>query len=245
MPSRIEDASGRIVWWASPIHSYGLVEVDATSEIAFHLRFPGHYQDVDTGLFYNRFRYYDPTLGRYLQSDPLGTAGGTNLYAYVPNPLVHVDVLGLNGDHLTPNTEASHTFDTEKVPGNQSAQMKGGSDEVPNGVKNAPIHSKYPDGTIVYEGQQPGKVRGPDPGAKGAPHTQLQWDTTNNRIYKAREYGENDIPIRDIDFTHPTFPNGKLRPDHHAPEQHRYVPNVPGKPKAGFKRGTGEPLVMP
>src|SRR5262249_54133098 len=61
----------------------------------YALRFPGHYLDEETGLFYNRFRYYSPRVGRYLQSDPIGQSGGTNLYAYPANPLVDVDVLGL------------------------------------------------------------------------------------------------------------------------------------------------------
>lgn len=95
VPCRVEDASGRVVWWAERIDPYGHVEVGAGSELDLSLRWPGHCLDSGTGLFYNRFRYYDPVLGRYLQSDPLGLAGGLNLYAYAPNPLVQVDVLGL------------------------------------------------------------------------------------------------------------------------------------------------------
>jgi len=85
-----------------------------------------------------------------------------------------------------------------------------------------------------------GNISGPDPQATG-PHTVLQWD--GDRIYQAREYGKNGVPIRDIDFTHPTFPNGKLRPDHTAPEQHPWTPNDPNSPKAGYQRAkTGKPL---
>jgi hypothetical protein len=107
------------------------------------------------------------------------------------------------------------------------------------------IHSRYPDGTPVYDGQQPGRTKGPDPAANGAPHTRLQWDNVNARPYKAREYGPRGIPVRDIDFTTPTFPNGTPRPGHQAPEQHRWIPNDPGNPAAGHKRGPGEPLAMP
>ncbi|NMO19480.1 hypothetical protein HPC49_27420 [Pyxidicoccus fallax] len=95
VPCRVEDDSGRVVWWATRIEPYGHTEVSADSEVELALRLPGHYHDVETGLFYNRFRYYDPALGRYLQSDPLGLAGGLNLYAYPSNPLVHFDALGL------------------------------------------------------------------------------------------------------------------------------------------------------
>ncbi|HHW3172682.1 TPA: RHS repeat-associated core domain-containing protein, partial [Proteus mirabilis] len=48
-----------------------------------------------TGLHYNTFRYYAPDLGRFTQQDPIGLAGGINLYAYAPNPLSYIDPLGL------------------------------------------------------------------------------------------------------------------------------------------------------
>ena len=44
------------------------------------IRFPGQYYDAETGLHYNRFRYYDPSIGRYISADPIGQAGGVNVY---------------------------------------------------------------------------------------------------------------------------------------------------------------------
>jgi RHS repeat-associated protein len=59
------------------------------------VRFQGQYFDSETGLHYNRFRYYDPDVGRFVSQDPIGLAGGDNLYAYAPNPTGWVDPLGL------------------------------------------------------------------------------------------------------------------------------------------------------
>jgi RHS repeat-associated protein len=60
------------------------------------VRFQGQYFDAETGLHYNRFRYYDPDVGRFVSQDPIGLAGGDNLYAYAPNPSGWVDPFGLS-----------------------------------------------------------------------------------------------------------------------------------------------------
>ncbi len=57
-------------------------------------RFAGQYADEETGLFYNRYRYYDPELGRFITPDPIGIQGGLNLYAYAPNPVGWIDPMG-------------------------------------------------------------------------------------------------------------------------------------------------------
>lgn len=94
MPLRVEDGRGGIVWSARAA-PYGALVPEPGNRITLNLRFPGHYHDPETGLHYNRHRYYAPELGRYLQSDPIGLAGGANVYAYTANPLTEVDLLGL------------------------------------------------------------------------------------------------------------------------------------------------------
>lgn len=119
-PVRVEDEQGQIVWQAE-LDPYGRVGITGTASIEMPLRFPGHYCDSETGLHYNRFRYYSPELGRYLQSDPLDINGGVNLYAYTDNPLKQVDV---RGD--CPKT---------KKPGQDADATEGGEEALAKGVK--------------------------------------------------------------------------------------------------------------
>ncbi|WP_286184701.1 RHS repeat-associated core domain-containing protein [Pantoea sp. Cy-639] len=59
------------------------------------IRFQGQYHDPETGLHHNRYRYYDPRAGRFINQDPISYSGGLNLFAYAPNPVEWVDPLGL------------------------------------------------------------------------------------------------------------------------------------------------------
>ena len=63
----------------------------------YALRFPGQYYDAETGTHYNYFRDYDPAIGRYEQSDPIGLRGGINSYVYTSKPISEIDILGLMG----------------------------------------------------------------------------------------------------------------------------------------------------
>ncbi|MBK6975495.1 MAG: RHS repeat protein [Sterolibacteriaceae bacterium] len=64
-------------------------------EIEQPLRFQGQYFDSETGLHYNRFRYYDPDCGRFVSQDPIGLQGGMNVYRYAANPTAFIDPWGL------------------------------------------------------------------------------------------------------------------------------------------------------
>lgn len=58
-------------------------------------RFQGQIYDNETGLHYNRFRYYDPDAGRFISHDPIGLLGGDNQFQYAPNSVLLIDILGL------------------------------------------------------------------------------------------------------------------------------------------------------
>ncbi|MGO1298559.1 MAG: RHS repeat-associated core domain-containing protein [Vibrio sp.] len=82
--------------WSVQYRAYGNVFKKTVAEIDSPLRFQGQYFDAETGLHYNRHRYYNPSAGRFITIDPIGLAGGLNNYQYVPNPTGWVDPLGLN-----------------------------------------------------------------------------------------------------------------------------------------------------
>ncbi|MBI3147292.1 MAG: RHS repeat-associated core domain-containing protein, partial [Betaproteobacteria bacterium] len=94
-------ADNQKVWAWPNVDPFGNNVVDENPSglgaFAYGLRFPGQYFDGETGGHYNYFRDYEPGIGRYLQSDPIGLeGGGPNQYAYVGSrPLTHVDPSGL------------------------------------------------------------------------------------------------------------------------------------------------------
>jgi RHS repeat-associated protein len=129
-PIQLSDDAGNQVW-AARINSYGTIELHGKTLTDFRLRFPGHYFDAELGLHYNRFRYYDPVLGRYLQTDPSGIAGGINLYAYLANPLARVDVRGLGDPHPPPEDDEENRPETEANGGAAAAPPKSASESLP------------------------------------------------------------------------------------------------------------------
>lgn len=99
-PQVLTDQEQTVVWRAEQ-QPFGGAVVDEDPDgdgvnVTLPLRFPGQYHDRETGLNYNYFRDYDPAIGRYVQSDPIGLRGGLNTYGYVlQNPLRYFDFFGL------------------------------------------------------------------------------------------------------------------------------------------------------
>ncbi|MCO7543094.1 RHS repeat-associated core domain-containing protein, partial [Pseudomonas sp. VA159-2] len=98
-PMELTDHNGEVAWTAQ-YKAWGEIK-EARSEWAKQvglgnpIRFQGQYHDHETGLHYNRYRYYDPRTGRFISQDPISYLGGVNLYQYVPNPIDWIDPWGL------------------------------------------------------------------------------------------------------------------------------------------------------
>ncbi|ENX55387.1 hypothetical protein F902_03457 [Acinetobacter higginsii] len=102
-PQEMSDAQGQMVWkaeykaWGERVSAKSASSFFENSEIVTNnIRFQGQYFDEETGLHYNRYRYYSPYVGRFISKDPIGLLGGNNVYAYAPNPVSWIDPLGLN-----------------------------------------------------------------------------------------------------------------------------------------------------
>jgi len=94
-PMKLLNQSGVTVWSAT-YDAFGRATVDSASTVSNNLRYPGQYEDAESGLHYNWNRYYDPQIGRYVTSDPIGLWGGINTYLYGDaNPVSKIDPLGL------------------------------------------------------------------------------------------------------------------------------------------------------
>ncbi len=156
-PQAMTNASGTVVWKAN-YEPFGKATV-TTSTVENNLRFPGQYYDRETGMHYNYFRdCYDPSTGRYCQADPIGIAGGLNVYEYArSNPLTYTDPLGLkpwdwNGQGDT--SKCSYYDDmAKKFPKcdyyKRAGEICRGQDKVVNSAVNLGLRSAWKFGGLL------------------------------------------------------------------------------------------------
>ncbi|AEK23236.1 Hypothetical protein Ccan_11200 [Capnocytophaga canimorsus Cc5] len=97
------DENGEKVWSAE-YDIYGKLTNLQGDKSFIPFRQLGQYEDVETGLYYNRFRYYDPNRGLYISQDPIGLDGGLAFYAYVHDVNGWMDVFGLDLHHIIPQS---------------------------------------------------------------------------------------------------------------------------------------------
>ncbi|KYG05969.1 hypothetical protein BE21_37585 [Sorangium cellulosum] len=93
-PERLVDDRGEVACELRR-EAWGRTETAPGARTSTAIRFPGQYEDPETGLCYNRFRYYDPDAGRFISADPIGLDGGIHVFIYAKNPILWLDPLGL------------------------------------------------------------------------------------------------------------------------------------------------------
>lgn len=152
-PQEVSNEAGEVVW-AAQYRAYGAVKrqlkvvgSDVSAEdrpgpsFTMNLRFMGQYFDQETGLHYNRHRYYDPECGQFTTQDPIGLMGGLNNYQYVPNPVSWVDPLGLceeygQGSHFPQFGKYSSAIDRDVTE-------IGKNEDLPDWIKESFLDSNY------------------------------------------------------------------------------------------------------
>ncbi len=133
--------------WKSTREPFGESTLATTNTVIWPLRFPGQYEDNETGFVYNYFRDYDPQIGRYIESDPVGLDDGVNTYAYVyGDPLNLADPEGLSAEHTQNQRESNRNKHEEGQA--RKAQDRGG---------------EKGDGKRDYPRKKPDKWKGPWP----------------------------------------------------------------------------------
>jgi len=130
-PQEMYDEEGKKAW-EGVLDIYGRVRTLTGGRDAVPFRYQGQYEDVETGLYYNRFRYYSPREGVYMSQDPIGLNGGMVMYGYVKSPNERIDPLGLmpwgaNGHMNGASADISNGTETQTFTSSSAghAEMKG------------------------------------------------------------------------------------------------------------------------
>ena len=98
-PEAMYNSSGEQIW-SCDLDSYGRVRKHSGNLCDCPWRYQGQYEDEETGLYYNRFRYYSPETGEYISQDPIGLTGGLYLYGYDCDLNIWIDIFGWHSNSL-------------------------------------------------------------------------------------------------------------------------------------------------
>ncbi|WP_274852041.1 RHS repeat-associated core domain-containing protein, partial [Serratia marcescens] len=190
-PLEVTDAAGNLCW-SGQYDTFGKLQGQTVAGAAKRqgaqyqqpLRYAGQYQDDESGLHYNLFRYYEPEVGRFTTQDPIGLEGGLNLYQYAPNPLMWVDPYGLS---CSPSTKLNRKFRAL-----EKAQ------------KTAVNTRHLPDGRIrYYDKEALARTQGP---TRGRSHV-TEWDPKTGNV---RSWEETYNHAGEVNRVHPKMKNGEV-----------------------------------
>uniref|UniRef100_UPI0035A22FD5 RHS repeat-associated core domain-containing protein n=1 Tax=Escherichia albertii TaxID=208962 RepID=UPI0035A22FD5 len=151
LPQALISPEGETAWHGVYDEWGNLLGEENPEQLQQSLRLPGQQYDEESGLYYNRNRYYDPLQGRYITQDPIGLAGGLNLYHYPLNPILKIDPLGLNQNPIPgANSQAG-----KEIAGyvNSASEGRMSYEEAAEGIKNvAGPDYGTPEGAVMIDG---------------------------------------------------------------------------------------------
>ncbi|AJX36156.1 RHS repeat-associated core domain-containing protein [Burkholderia oklahomensis] len=205
-PVRMHDASGRAVWEAR-YYPRGAVECTERWSVQ-PLRLQGQYHDDESGLHYNRYRYFDPDTGSFISHDPIGLEGGLNPYQFAPNIFGWADPVGLKCTHHAKNPKEAHAAIKDKWGHEMTpAEMRELQRTIDNIKSNRQTYPrdgipfdndfrKSPDGQRLDTGSGPYSewtVRTPGVGNRG--ERRIVVDKSTGRAYYSHDHYQSFIEI--------------------------------------------------
>jgi len=180
-PTAMLDEQGKHVWGAD-IGVYGDLRNVVGEKAACPFRWPGQYEDEETGLYYNRFRYYDPEAGGYVSQDPIRLMGGLGLHRYVADSLSNTDPFGLSCNAQDELKDLGELKGKSKTEIQQILAQRGYS-AVPAHSGGEVWTMHLPDGTTAAVRLDPAMVRTPPKGyADEVPHAHKEVVPTSSVV---------------------------------------------------------------
>jgi len=210
-PQVMTDTNATVVWQANymPFGKADIVVENFTNNI----RFPGQYFDQESGLHYNYFRDYDPELGRYIQSDPIGLAGGINTYGYaLGNPISYTDPYGLDILLQTHHVRFGNNHSKVTVIIEPNSKWKGDprfSNQLPDG-RTYGTFGAGPSGFLAFGNLRSDMNRGRDKNLSHNNYSQsIYGDYCPSQDYEDNLIGKllsSDMRFNDSKFDYELFP---------------------------------------
>ena len=223
-----------IVWQWGSNEPFGQSQANANPNglgvFTYNPRFPGQVADVESGWFYNWHRDYNPALGRYVQSDPIGLRGGANTFGYVGgSPLDRLDPQGLYGCMLV---GLSIVCDFTPPPlWNPDNPFHGPAPTpaLPTAQLPSLLCLMFPIQCMVLHSSRPPSQSNP---WKGEPGSEVTCPNRKGNKGQTRRYGPDGFPETDTDWDHSHDGLG-------SPHVHDWDRPADGGPPTNGNRGPG------